>query len=155
MSDKIVPLHRLPPGAPYWEVGGLVDRTEVTLALHGDDLDPPEITRRIGREPTHAHRRGEPSEGPKVKIPYKSGAWLLTVDVEAPEGPEEATEELLDLLPDDQGLWQELSERYDMYFSYGIFFDGVNRGFTLSADLQRRLATYHADLSFDLYSNQS
>ena len=152
MSDKIIPLHRLPPGAPYWEVGGLVEKTKVTFSIYGDDLDPLEITRIIRREPTRAHRRGEPSPGSEGKRHHKSGAWLLTVEVKEPEGPEAATEKLLDLLPSDEGLWQRLSKQYDLRVSYGIFFSGVNKGFGLSADLQRRLAKYHASLEFDLYA---
>ena len=34
------------------EVGGLVDRTSVTLAVYGDSLDPTEVTKLLGVEPT-------------------------------------------------------------------------------------------------------
>ena len=102
-----------------------------------------------------AHRRGEPRPGPKFKIPYSSGAWLLAVEAEKPSGPDEATEQLLDLLPNDEQLWKKLSERYDLSISYGIFFKGWNRGFTLSRELQQRLVKFHARLDFDLYADES
>ena len=150
MADKVIPLHCLRPGEPYFETGGLVERTVVTLALYGDDLDPPEITRIIGCEPTHAHRRSEPRAGHEFKNPYKSGAWLLTVKMEKPQGPEEATERLLDLVPGDERVWKDLSERFELRISYGIFFSGMNRGFALSHNVQKRLVKYHAKLDFDL-----
>lgn len=155
MAHDVVPLHGLREGEPVLEEGGLVERTMVTLGLHGDDLDPSEITRMIGREPTSAHRRGEPRPGPKFKNPYRSGAWLLSVEVEKPSEPDEATERLLDLLPSDEKLWKKLSERYDLSISYGIFFKGWNRGFALSRELQQRLVKYHARLDFDLYADES
>ncbi len=153
MPGDVVPLHGLRAGEPVLEAGGLVEKTKVSLALFGDALDPPEITRMIGREPSHAHRRGEPGPGPQYKIPYSSGAWLLSVEVVRPEGPDDATERLLDLLPSDERLWKDLSARYDLSFSYGVFFRGWNRGFTLSPRVLQRLVTYRARLDFDLYAN--
>jgi len=154
MPGNVVPLHGLRAGEPVLEGGGLVEKTKVSLALFGGDLDPPEITRMIGREPTHAHRRGEARPGPQYKVPYSSGAWLFSVEVERPEGPDEATERLLDLLPSDERLWKDLSARYDLSFSYGVFFRGWSRGFTLSHRLLQRLVTYRARLDFDLYADE-
>lgn len=153
-SNNIVPLHGLRRGEPVWETGGLVEKTKVTLRLMGDDLNPHEITQILGLEPTHAHRRGEPRAGPDFKAPYGSGAWLLTVEVLKPEGPNKATERLVDLLPNDPKLWIELASRYDLSISYGIFFQGWNRGFDLSHGLLLRLALFQARLEFDLYTDQ-
>jgi predicted RNA binding protein YcfA (HicA-like mRNA interferase family) len=42
------------------EAGDLVDETRFTRGIHGEDLDPDEISRLLGYAPTSAHRRGEP-----------------------------------------------------------------------------------------------
>ena len=39
MTENGIPLHSLRPREPTWETDGLVDRTKVTLALYGDELD--------------------------------------------------------------------------------------------------------------------
>lgn len=74
------------------EAGGLVDGSRLTLGIHGDDLDPDEISRMLGCAPTSAHRRGDPRRpGP----PWPSGAWLLSVEAKSPTGPEELVDLLL------------------------------------------------------------
>jgi hypothetical protein len=39
------------------EVGGLPDEIRVTLGLYADDLDPEDVSRRMGCAPTHAHKK--------------------------------------------------------------------------------------------------
>jgi hypothetical protein len=56
-------------------VGGPVDEVRVTLALYSEDLDPDEVSRALGVQPTSAHRRGE-RKGPRSPA-YRKGAWLL------------------------------------------------------------------------------
>ena len=68
------------------------------------------------------------------------------------DGPDEATTQLLDMLPNDERIWQELSERFDLYVSCDIFFRGWNKGFSLPRALHQRLAGYRAELTFDLYA---
>ena len=41
------------------EAGGLVDESRLTLGIHGEDLDPDEISRLLGCAPTSCHRRGD------------------------------------------------------------------------------------------------
>lgn len=150
MSKKAVPLHRHPPNEPLLETGGLVERTVVTLAIYGDELDPKKITQLLGLKPTHSHRRGESKPGSEQMI-SAPGSWRFTLKGARPDGPEELTEKLLEFLPHEGVDWELLSEQYDIRLSYGIFFTGWNRGFALSSRLLQRLAEYHAELDFDLY----
>ena len=80
--DDVIPIRKPEMIA---DAGGLVDRSRLTLGLYGEDLDPDEISRLLGCSPTSVHRRGDPRRsGP----PWPKGAWLLSVDGEAPTGPE-------------------------------------------------------------------
>jgi hypothetical protein len=83
-DDKIIPIR---PPEIIAKVGGLVDETGVCLAIYGPDLEPDELTARIGVEPTSAHRRGGRPR-PESKKAYDAGAWLLKERGTAPTGPE-------------------------------------------------------------------
>ena len=138
------------PPAILTTVGGLVDETGVCLAVYGEDLDPPDVTAIIGREPTSAHRKGD-RRGPR-SAPYKAGAWFFKVRGEAPQGPAELTAALLDQLPDDERVWAKLNELYKVQLRYGIHMTGWNRGFDLPAGLAARIAKLRATVMFDIYA---
>ena len=75
-SRKVVPLRRRAPAGKTVSVGGPIDEVRVTLALYSEDLEPDEVTRALGVQPSSAHRRGE-RRGPRSP-PYRQGAWFLT-----------------------------------------------------------------------------
>ena len=81
------------------KVGGEVDLTDVCVGVHGEDLDPAEVTRIFGCEPTSAHRRGDRMKRGTLR---RRGAWLLSLRGSAP--PEELTIALLDRLPADEEI---------------------------------------------------
>jgi hypothetical protein len=132
------------------KVGGLVDESGVCLAVYGEDLDPPDVTAIIGREPTSAHRKDD-RHGPRSP-PYKGGAWLFELRGEAPQGPAELTATLLDQLPDDERVWAKLSDLYKVQLRYGIHMSGWNRGFDLPSGLAARIARLRATVMFDIYA---
>ena len=132
------------------EAGGLVDESRLTLGVHGDDLDPDEVSRLMGCAPTSAHRRGEPRRsGP----PWPRGAWLLSVEGKSPTGPEELVHLLLGRLPTDEAFWSEVRRRFGLQLSFGIFSERWNRGFELSAEAVRRINVLGAGVGVDIYAN--
>jgi hypothetical protein len=76
------------------KVGGAVDETDVCLAVCGKDLEPDEITKMLGCEPTSAHRRGDRMTSGTSR---HQGAWSL--DVRGSDGPADLTIQLLERLP--------------------------------------------------------
>jgi hypothetical protein len=95
-----VPFHRVKTIQVLAEVGGPIDEVNVTLALYSEELEPEEVSRALGVEPTSAHRRGE-SPGSRSP-PYLSGAWLLTKHGRDAEPAEAIIDRLLKQLPEDQ-----------------------------------------------------
>lgn len=131
------------------EVGGLVDETGVCLAIYGPDLDPAEVSARIGCEPTSAHRRGDRRRPDSKK--YDSGAWFLEERGEAPNGPEQLIRRLMMKLPVDQAVWDALSARFDVQMRIAIHFTGWNKGFDLTSETVAAIGRLHAAVGFDLY----
>jgi hypothetical protein len=145
--DDIIPIRKPEIVA---EAGGLVDECRLTLGVHGDDLDPDEVSRTLRCAPTSQHRRGEPRRsGP----PWPKGAWLLTVEGKSPTGPDELVQLLLARLPTDESMWSALRSRYKVRLSFGIFTERWNRGFELSAESVRRIGVVGAGVGVDIYAN--
>src|SRR5262245_20987971 len=104
------------------EVGGLPDEVRVWLALYSDDLDPEDVTRRMGSAPTDAHKKGD-RKGERSP-PFRRGAWLFTVEGKAPTGPEELADQLLRRFPSDDEFWRQLRCDYEVRISFGIHTNG-------------------------------
>ena len=124
------------------EVGG--------LAVYGPDLDPEDVTARLGCQPTRAHRRGDTKR--QGAIPFPSGAWFLETRDVVPSEPEHLVRRLLLRLPMDASVWESLSNEYQVPLRFGIHFSGWNNGFVLPSDLVITLATRRVTMSFDGYA---
>lgn len=145
--DDIIPIRK---PQIIGEAGGLVDKCRLTLAIHGEDLEPDEISRLLGCAPTSSHRRGEPRRlGPS----WPKGAWLLSVEGEAPLGPEDLVQLLLSRLPENDDFWSQLRCRFRVQLMFGIFTKRWNRGFELSAETIQRIHRLGAGVGIDIYAN--
>ena len=131
------------------EVGGMVDETRVSLAIYGDDLDPNAVSAVFGCVPSHCHRKGDRKS--QTSPPFRSGAWILTIEGKAPSGPHTMIDELLGRFPSDPAFWRPLTERYQLSVKVGIHTGGWNRGFDLTAGTVTTLARTGVGLGFDLY----
>jgi hypothetical protein len=133
------------------EVGGPVDEARLTLGIHGADLQPEEISALLRCGPTSSHRRGE-SRRPGG-VAFREGAWLLTVEGSAPAEPDDLVRQLLDRLPTDPAVWEQLVAKYTVRVGFGIFIGAWNRGFELSTTSMRQLAVLGVPVGFDIYAD--
>lgn len=112
--DGHAPMGReLPPDLPD-DVDEPDGELTFTLLLQGDDLDPDDVSRRLGCAPSASHRKGErwrpwpsPPGGPPPPA-RTTGAWLLEVGCDSTSGVDELIETLLGPLPSEPALWQSL-----------------------------------------------
>jgi len=139
------------------EMVGRVDSCCITLRIIGDDVDPRDISRLLGHDPTEGHRKGEQlygSDGTFRRI-AKKGAWHF--EVSSNDYPDASVEDvirlLLDQLTDDVAVWQSITHRYEVDLFCGIFMRDSNRGFSVSADLCQMLGDCGIELGFDVYAN--
>ena len=147
---KVVPFHRVKTIQVIAEVGGPIDEVNVTLALYSEELEPEEISRTLGVQPTSAHRLGE-SRGSRSP-PYSSGAWFLKEHGRDAEPAEAIIERLLKRLPEDSAVWRDLSIRHNIQFRFGLHMTGWNKGLSIPLKHVTRIAELGASMEFDIYA---
>ena len=130
------------------EVGGPIDETRVTLAVHGADVDPDEISALLGRAPTTCHRAGDPRPS---GMPWPSGAWLFSVEDRAPVTPDQLVTKVLDGLPVDTAIWQQLHERFALRLGIALFVTGWTQGLELPSSLLVRIGALGLALEITVY----
>ena len=147
---KVVPFHRATTIQVLAEVGGSIDEVNVTLAVYSEELEPEEVSRALGVEPTRAHRRGK-GPGPRSP-PYLSGAWLLTEHGRDAEPAEIILDRLLRQLPEDPAVWRELRMRHKIQVRFGLHMTGWNKGLSIPLNHVTRIAELGASMEFDIYA---
>jgi hypothetical protein len=141
-----------PVGELMWIGGGPVGKSSAGLRIWGDDLDPDEITRLLGCEPTRTRRKGEDVRGKRSTRTAWTGSWHLKSDL--PRSAELAAHisALLDRTTDDLATWAALASRYRMDVFCGLFLTAWNQGLKLPPDLLRRLGKRGIPLGIDVYA---
>ena len=92
--------------------GGEIDAGEFSLRITADDLEPDQVTRLLGRQPTDAHRRGD-SFGKRGGT-YNFGQWTFStgrLDFRADRSCEEAFDGFVRSLPDAPTLSEHLPNK--------------------------------------------
>jgi hypothetical protein len=130
------------------------ERSVATLRLAGDDLDPDEVTRILGRSPTHAQSKGQefPSKGPAGMRVAKFGQWRLHAADREPEDLNAQVEELLASLTTNVAAWRQLSERYAVDLFCGWFMKTSNDGVNISPKTMQALSERGIELALDIYA---
>lgn len=128
-------------------------RTAASLRFFGDDLDPDEITRLLGAQPTVGVKKGavwRTSLGAK-KTAYK-GQWRLTVERRSPGDLDGQVAELFAALTTDLTVWNELSRRFQADIFCGLFLNEFNEGISLSRETLTAVGSRALSLDMDIYA---
>ena len=128
-----------------------IAHTTVCLRIFGDPLDPDEITRLLGIEPTRFARKGDiRATASGRKVVARCGSWRL--DAGAPGSLDAQIDALLAKLPVDEAVWRELSDRYECDVFCGLFMHDFNEGTELSPQVMLMLGVRHLRLGIDIYN---
>lgn len=133
-------------------IGGMPDlaRTTVGLRIFGDALDPDEITRRLGIEPTGCARKGDTHRTASGReVVARSGSWRL--DAGVPGNLSTQIAALLAKLPSDSTIWCELAQHYECDVFCGLFMREGNEGTELSPQVMSMLSVRRLRLELDIY----
>lgn len=133
-----------------------VSKSQASLRIGGDELDPQEITVLLGSEPSSSYSKGEELVGKKtgrVRIaPF--GFWCKNAKKREPEDLDGQIDEILSQLNDDLGVWADVSKRFDVNLFVGLFLDEGNEGCVLSADSIAKLGNRAIELQLDIYDGR-
>jgi hypothetical protein len=132
----------------------MAEITESAAAIRflGDELDPDEISRRLGCSPTSSTLRGGVFFTPKGSpLIARTGSWCLNTERLSPGDLDEQIAQLLARLTDDIEVWRDLTARYRGEVFAGLFMQASNEGIGLSADTLLALGTRGLSIDFDVY----
>jgi hypothetical protein len=99
-----------------------LDHTAASLRIFGDDLDPEELTRLLGHEPSVSELKGQEIVGKttgNIRV-ARTGSWRLHASRQAPGDLDAQIEELLSKLSSDLSVWRGVSERFE-WISFAVF----------------------------------
>ncbi|NGM50681.1 DUF4279 domain-containing protein [Caulobacter sp. 602-2] len=131
---------------------GALQRTEATLRFFGDDLDPAEVSERLGAKPTVGVRKGDSwrtSRGVEKVAP--TGSWRLEARAERSGDLDGQISELLGALSQDLDAWRALVARYKADVFCGLFLASGNDGVDLRPETLAALGERGLRLDFDIY----
>jgi hypothetical protein len=131
-----------------------VYKTAATLRFRGDDLDPIDLSRALGTEPTLGAKKGGVIILPKGRaIVAKSGMWHLKTDDVTPGDIDSQITALFSSLSNDLTQWRDCADRYDGNIFVGIFLSQLNEGLSISSETLSAIGARGLELGLDIYGH--
>jgi len=131
---------------------GILHKSEALIGFYGDDLDPAEISARLGAEPTVGVRKGglwATSMGTQKTA--QTGSWRLEAECREPADLDGQINDLLDGLGVDLTAWRSFAEQYRGRIFCGLFLAGFNEGISLRAETLIRVGERGLLVDLDIY----
>jgi hypothetical protein len=134
--------------------------TYATLRIFGEDLDPDEMTSRLGLRPSRSHRQGDPKPGADryeaqyghPPSPYRQGYWSFETEEALGEDALTHIDQLLEIA---EARGDELAKIREAGYSVDIFIFWPNwhghGGPYLDAGRMTRLGNLGIAISWDVY----
>lgn len=129
-----------------------VSKTAASLRIIGDDLDPDEVARLLGRKPDIARRKGEIVQAASGEHVSRTGVWSVKADDRTPGDLDLQVSELLVGTTDDLAVWRRLAGRYRVDVFCGLFMRDANEGISISPQTLQRLGERGIELGLDIYA---
>jgi Domain of unknown function (DUF4279) len=142
---------REPTGKTVYLAGGEVDKTSVSLRFSGDALDPDEISKLLGCQPTGSYRKGDVLPNDRYHRVAKTGMWSLGGNKTGEVSLEKQIFELFGRLTDDLEIWRKLTNQYHSDLFCGLFMENWNRGIDFSPQLMAQISARGLTLDLDIY----
>lgn len=151
MSNVPKKLRESAPEGTVW-FGGPIDRTKVCLRIFGDKLNPEEITKHLGIEPTTSYTKGEIIRGNKSNRQTKTGRWSLNSKLDDHIDLEEKIRDIIKPILANESYWETVTTECEVDLFCGLFLEAENRGFDLSSEIIGELGRLSINISFDIYA---
>ncbi|RYF27679.1 MAG: DUF4279 domain-containing protein [Comamonadaceae bacterium] len=131
---------------------GTPGSSAASIGFYGDDLDPSEITRKLGCEPTVGVAKGETwvTELGSEKL-ARTGSWRLVAERLVPADLDAQIALLLSAVNDDLEAWRSLAGRFRGRVFCGVFLASGNDGLTLRPETLLMIGQRGLVLDLDIY----
>ena len=131
---------------------GTPGSSAASIGFYGDDLDPSEITRQLGCEPTVGVAKGETwvTELGAEKL-ARTGSWRLVAERLVPADLDAQIALLLSAGNDDLEAWRSLAGRFRGRVFCGVFLSSGNDGLTLRPETLLKIGQRGLVLDLDIY----
>ena len=129
-----------------------ISETHASLRFFGDDLDPSDLTARLGGPPSTCARKGDVIRSEKTgrERITKTGSWIVKVERREPGDLDLQVKELLSPLTNDLSIWRSLGKYRPDLFA-GLFLQESNEGIEISTRSLSSLAERGISLALDIY----
>ncbi|MEL7312710.1 MAG: DUF4279 domain-containing protein [Pseudomonadota bacterium] len=130
-------------------------KSQATLRLIGDALDPCEVTELLGYPPSGHKTKGETliaKRSGRQRI-ARTGSWHLTSTMHAPSNLDGQVMQILGPLNDDMAVWEGLADCYKVDLFVSLFLQSGNEGCAVSPSTLRMLGERGIELSLDIYGS--
>ncbi|MES2834407.1 MAG: DUF4279 domain-containing protein [Pseudomonadota bacterium] len=135
---------------------GKLHSSQASLGFYGDELDPLEITTRLGGVPTICVAKGETwLTALGVQKVAKMGSWRRVADKRCPGDLDSQIAPLFSGLTDDLAEWNAIAQRFRGRIFCGLFLESFNDGLTLRPETLRMIGERGLVLDLDIYERES
>lgn len=124
--------------------------TSATLRIFGEQLDPADISHRLGCTPTTAEKKGE-LMGPSKNTVARQGGWKLRIEREEGEHLNDQISRLLAATSSDKDVWADLVRLYSVDMYCGVWLDEPGQGLNVVPKVLAELGRRGISLEFDIY----
>jgi len=131
-------------------------KSAASLGFQGDFLDPVEVTRLLGRNPSVGVAKGDvwyTSLGAEKRA--ETGSWRIWADYREPANLDEQIRLLLEPLSADLEVWRRLSGLYKGRIFAGLFLGSYNQGIGVHADTVTMMGERGLHLELDIYGHET
>lgn len=141
-----------PPGTVWF--GGHLEWFSVALTITGESLDPAEVTRILGVQPTRSYAKGDPVHRTDGPVAYRrSGHWARAQKRD--DTDEWDVEEVIKAVIADftapEEAWSRLPSDAAARLWLGLELTGRNQGLSLEPEVAAWLARRGIRLELDIY----
>jgi hypothetical protein len=131
----------------------IVSRTEVSLRIRGDELDPVEVSTELGGITSRAVRKGEIWHSPAGRpMVAKTGFCHYRAASMRPGDLDRQIQSLFDGLSQDTEIWLRLASHFKVELFCGAFLEEPNEGIGLSPatimSISQRGASFELDIHY-------
>lgn len=127
------------------------------LLARTDAQEPTMVSERLGIEPTHAHRKGDPHPtrtNPDLK--WRNSIWILDSRLPANAQLDAHLRDILDRLDSKAAEIAGIrAQGWRAEFRCALFMEAPNEGTTVDAETIARMAALGGELGLDIYPGDS